>query len=137
MMEVQYKRPDGSFVATVKGLPYHVMADDALFGEAQKAGVNAPLEPVPPQPTVADALATERAGMVVSRFQAKAALMAAGHLPAVETVIAAADAITKLAWVEAMEMRRTSPMIAGLVGAVGLSDTDLDDLFRAAALIEA
>ena len=90
-----------------------------------------------PLPTPAEALATERAGMIVSRFQAKAALMAAGHLPAVETVIAAADAITQLAWAEAVEMRRTSPMIAGLAGAVGLSDTDLDDLFRAAALIEA
>jgi hypothetical protein len=89
----------------------------------------------PPDP--AEVLATERAGMVVSRFQAKAALMQAGHLPAVETVIAAADAITQLAWAEAVEMRRTSPMIAGLAGAIGLTDADLDDLFRAAALIEA
>jgi len=91
----------------------------------------------PPAPTVAELLAAERAGMVVSRFQAKAALMAAGHLPAVEAAISAADAITNLAWVEAVEMRRTSPMIAGLAGAIGLTDTDLDDLFRAAALIEA
>ena len=137
MIEIQFKRPDGSFVATINGNPYHVIPGDTYWDEASVAGASAPMEPVPPQPTAAEKLATERAGMVVSRFQAKAALMAAGHLPAVEAVIAAADAITKLAWAEAVEMRRTSPMIAGLAGAVGLSDTDLDNLFRAAALIEA
>ena len=137
IMDIVYKRADGSFVATVNDLPYHITSSDPLFAAAQAAGTGAPMEPVPPQPTAAEELATERAGMVVSRFQAKAALMAAGHLPAVETVIAAADAITQLAWAEAVEMRRTSPMIAGLAGAIGLTDTDLDDLFRAAVLIEA
>lgn len=90
--------------------------------------------------TVADpaaTLETERAGMVVSRFQAKAALSAAGLLTAAETAVSGADAMTQLAWAEAIEFRRNSPAILALSGALGLSDTDLDGLFRAAALIEA
>ena len=79
----------------------------------------------------------ERAGMVVSRFQAKAALSAAGLLEAAETAVSGADAMTQLAWAEAIEFRRNSPAILALSGALGLSDTDLDGLFRAAALIEA
>jgi len=132
-------KTDGGYTITIDGQDMSVPNDpgNRHFQMVQDAIAGGATVIVPTVPTDADLLATERAGMVVSRFQAKAALMAAGHLPAVETVIAAADAITKLAWAEAVEMRRTSPMIAGLAGAVGLSDTDLDDLFRAAALIEA
>lgn len=89
----------------------------------------------PPDP--ADILAAERAGMVVSRFQAKAALMGAGLLTPVEAAIAQSDALTQLAWAEAVELRRTSPMIAAVAQAIGLSDTDVDDLFRAAMLVKA
>lgn len=37
MMKLLYKRPDGSFVAEVNGLPYHVEAGSALFEDAEKA----------------------------------------------------------------------------------------------------
>ncbi|WP_420023772.1 hypothetical protein ACN9JG_06330 [Cereibacter azotoformans] len=90
-----------------------------------------------PTPTVAEALAAERARMVVSRFQAKAALHAAGRLEDVERAVAQADPITRIAWSDAGEFRRLSPTIAALAAAVGMTDEEVDNLFRAAAAITA
>lgn len=84
-----------------------------------------------------EALALERAQMVVSRFQARAALMQAGLLDAVEQAVAQADALTRMAWAEAVELRRTSPAIAAIAAAVGLTEAQLDALFRTAMAIEA
>lgn len=55
-MELHYRRPDGSFVATVGGLPYHIVEGDPLFEAAQANGSDLPLEPVPetPPPTLDD-----------------------------------------------------------------------------------
>ena len=85
----------------------------------------------------AQALQTERAGMVCSRFQAKAALLSAGLLDAVEAAMDQADPVAQLAWREAVEFRRNSPTIAALLVALDLTDEQLDDLFRAAMQIEA
>ncbi len=82
-------------------------------------------------------LAATRAAMVVTRFQAKAALAAAGLLPSVEAAVAAGSEFVQIAWADALEFRRTSPTILALAGALGLSDAQVDDLFAAAALIEA
>ena len=84
-----------------------------------------------------DPLIAERAGMTVSRFQAMAALMDAGLLSQVNTALADAGPLSQLAWAEATEFRRNSPTIAGLSAGLGLTDTQVDDLFRAAALITA
>lgn len=84
-----------------------------------------------------EALEIERSNMVCSRFQAKAALSAASLLTAVEAAVAAADATTQLAWAEAIEFRRNSPTIAALAAVLGMTDTEVDDLFRAAMAIEA
>ncbi|NBT32930.1 MAG: hypothetical protein EBT13_13795 [Rhodobacteraceae bacterium] len=81
--------------------------------------------------------AASRARMTVSRFQAKAALMQAGLLPQIETLMASADPIAQLAWAEAVEFRRDSPTIAALAASAGLSETQIDDLFRAAMSISA
>lgn len=78
-----------------------------------------------------------RAEMVVSRFQAKAALAGAGLLTAAETAVADADATAQLAWSEAVEFQRNSPTIAALAGLVGLDDDALDALFIAANQIKA
>jgi hypothetical protein len=74
---------------------------------------------------------------VVSRFQARAALHIDGHLAAVEALVAQADPITRLAWADAQEFRRSSPAIAGIAQALGWSEAYLDDLFSRAAVIEA
>ena len=85
----------------------------------------------------AEALAAERAGMVCTRFQAKAALHLAGLLPSVEAAIAEADPLTQLAWAEAVEYSRHSPAILALAGVLELTDEQVDDLFRTAMQIEA
>ena len=91
----------------------------------------------PPEPTPEELLSAERSTMIVSKFQAKAALMQADLLDATQAAIADADALTKLAWADAQEFRRNSPMIATLAAALDLTDEQVDDLFRSAAEIEA
>jgi len=60
MMKLLFKRPDGSFVAEINGLPYHVEAGSALLEDAQKAakklGGALQYEPMPEAPplTVSD-----------------------------------------------------------------------------------
>lgn len=48
-MKVIYKRPDGTFLAHLNGMPYHVIRGDPLFEEAALAGADAPFEPQPQQ----------------------------------------------------------------------------------------
>lgn len=74
---------------------------------------------------------------VISRFQARAALMDAGLLADVELSLSHADPLTQLAWAEAIEWRRDSPTIAAIGAAIGLKETDIDNLFIAAAEIRA
>ena len=74
----------------------------------------------------------------VSRFQARAALHIAGLLDDVEAAVAAApDPLVRIAWADAQSFERSSPTIATLAAAIGLSDTQVDDLFIAAAKIRA
>lgn len=73
----------------------------------------------------------------VTRFQALAAMHNAGLLAAVETAVAVADPFTQIAWNNATGFLRASPTIAALQAAVGLSEAQVDDLFRAAAQITA
>jgi hypothetical protein len=89
------------------------------------------------QPDAAADLARWRATAEVSRFQAKAALAAAGKLEAANAIVAAASDMAKLAWAEALVFRRDSPTIAALAPLLGLDDIALDNLFRAAAEIKA
>lgn len=58
-MELQYRRPDGSFVAIVNGHGYHVIEDDPMFAEAAALaadmGEALPFEPAPePAPATLD-----------------------------------------------------------------------------------
>lgn len=79
----------------------------------------------------------QRESMVVSRMQARLALHNADLLATVEGAVALADPTVQIAWENATEFRRNSPTIAALQVAVNLSDTQVDDLFRAAVLITA
>lgn len=74
---------------------------------------------------------------VVSRFQARAALLQAGILELAETYISNATPLEKLAWNDAQEFRRTSPTVKAIAVSLGLSDDDLDNLFIEAEKIEA
>lgn len=75
----------------------------------------------------------------VTRFQARAALHLAGLLEQVEAMIAdpATPVLAKLAWQDAQEFKRTSPTIAAMSAALGLTEQQLDDLFTTAAGIDA
>lgn len=75
----------------------------------------------------------------VTRFQALAALHLAGHLPAVEAIMAApeTDMMAKLAWANALSFERSSPLLASLAAVLGMTDADLDALFTAASGIAA
>ena len=79
---------------------------------------------------------------VVSRFQAKAALLQMGLLDQVENLMAGMDAMTRLAWTEAVEFRRSSPLLNSLApyltwpDETALTEPDLDDLFNLAQTIE-
>lgn len=88
-------------------------------------------------PTAAELLEQERARMLVSKFQAKAALLQSGLLDSTREAIENADAMTQLAWSDAQEFRRSSPMISTLAVALGLTEIQVDDLFKVAATIEA
>lgn len=76
---------------------------------------------------------------VVSRFQARAALLQAGMLETVTALMTAdtTDPLARLAWSEALEFRRDSPTIATMAAALGLTDAQLDALFVTAAGISA
>ncbi len=86
---------------------------------------------------IASALAQWRATAIVTRFQARAALLHAGLLTSVEAAVSGADAFTQLAWSEALNFERGSPTIAALASALGLTDEQIDGLFRTAATITA
>ena len=75
---------------------------------------------------------------VVSIFQGCAALQAGGYLDPVEAYMTGpASAVEKLAWRTITEIRRTSPLTAKLAVMLGLTETQVDDLFILAATIEA
>lgn len=85
----------------------------------------------------AERLTAERAAMKVSRLQARVAMRAAGILSAVEAaVLASGNADIQDAWATAVEFKRFSPTILALSAQLGLTDEQLDGLFRAAALVD-
>ena len=71
----------------------------------------------------------------VPQWQARRALHAAGLLASVETAVAAASQDIQITWEYAPNIVRNSPFIAALAPALGLTDAQIDDLFRAAAAI--
>ena len=75
----------------------------------------------------------------VTRFQARAALHLAGLLGSVEAMMALpeTDALAKLAWQDASEFQRNSPTVLAMASALGMSETQLDDLFVQASKITA
>ena len=83
-------------------------------------------DPAAPQPVPAK----------VSRMQAKQALLAAGLLATVDGAIASSgDAALQLYWAEASDFHRDHPALMAMTAALGMTPEQVDDLFRAAALI--
>jgi hypothetical protein len=89
--------------------------------------------PAPPEPT------GPAVPESVSRFQARVALYQAGYLQTIDTYMALADTpvLSKLAWQDAQEFRRKSPTVLALAQMLGLTETQLDDLFIFASKVKA
>lgn len=75
----------------------------------------------------------------VTRFQARVALVQAGHFDTIDTYIATLPKtdVKRLAWEDAAEWERASPTLNFLANMLGLTDTDVDDLFILASSISA
>lgn len=69
-------------------------------------------------------------------LQGKIELNNQGLLTNAEAAVAAADKNTQLAWANAIVWYRTSPLIETLGAQLGLTPTDLDNLFKAAQQIK-
>jgi phage terminase large subunit-like protein len=65
----------------------------------------------------------------------KLALLAAGKLEEADAVLASADRAAQIEWEYALTFERDNPLIAQVGGALGLSEEQIDDLFRAAAAL--
>jgi hypothetical protein len=91
---------------------------------------NTPEPYVPPPPPIPS---------TVTRFQALAVLAAGGYLDTVRTYINTLDQnnVQRLAWENAADWERTSPTLNALATMLGLTDTEVDELFVAAAKVSA
>lgn len=71
----------------------------------------------------------------VTTRQAKLALFAAGMLDAADAALAQAGKAAQIEWEYAVTFERSNPLIAQVGGALGLTEEQIDDLFRAAAAL--
>ena len=78
---------------------------------------------VPPPPVVPESL---------TRIEFKGALLQAGLLAQVETLIEGMDPLTQLKWREATEFPRADPLLDSLGAHLGLTPADIDAMFIAA-----
>lgn len=85
---------------------------------------------------VIDGELVEMVPQVVSRRQAKQALLRADLLDDVDAAIAtSANRAWQIDWADAQEFRRDWPALVAMQPALGLSDAQVDDLFRLAATL--
>lgn len=147
-MDLQYRRPDGSFVATINGHPYHVVEDHPLFeaaaAEAVELGDDLPFEPAPepfelPLGAISDRQFAQQLAVRGTITEAEALAWAArGDLPeAMETAIAALPEgdrfAARMLLSSATAYERAHPLVTVLGGLLGYDAAAIDDLWRAAA----
>lgn len=108
---------------------WHALLDGQAQGKAIVAGKGGKPELQDPQPT---APAVPRS---VTPRQARLALLAAGHLQAVQAAMDALPEAAKIEWEYATSVDRDSALVAQMGAALGLNDAALDALFTAAAAL--
>lgn len=74
---------------------------------------------------------------IIERLWAKLALHGTGQLQAIEAAVDAADANVQIYWRETTLYRRDSAILIEFAHALGMSDADLDNVFRYAAALKA
>lgn len=97
----------------------------AAGGVPEAMATTTPTEPADPIP------------LSVTRFQARAAIQLAGLLDDAEAAIAEAHPLSRIAWEHAHVYRRDSPTLISIGQQLGLSEADMDELFKTAASITA
>lgn len=97
----------------------------AAGGIPEAMAITTPPEPTDPIP------------LSVTRFQARAALQLAGLLDDAEAAISQAHPLSRIAWEHANVYRRDSPTVISIGQQLGLSEADMDELFKTAASITA
>ncbi len=88
-------------------------------------------------PTTIPPISTDPVPLSVTRFQARAALHLAGLLDDAEAAIAQAHPLSRIAWEHANVYQRDSPTVISISQQLGLSEAEIDDLFKTAASITA
>lgn len=89
----------------------------------------------PPEPTLEE-IAAARMATTVSPRQARLVLLQAGHLEAVEAMLALPEnRAAQITWEYALEIKRSDPLITAIGGALGLTEAEIDDLFHLAATL--
>lgn len=111
------------------------LVDASIGGVIGDQIINGALAPKPPGSSL-----PPPTPKIVTMRQARLALFDAGLLDAVEPMIAAiADEDHRLRaqieWASANDVERDNPFTAFLAAALGLSDAELDQLFRTAAYL--
>jgi hypothetical protein len=76
----------------------------------------------------------------VTRRQAREALLNVGLLDDVEMIIGSIEDATErkraeIYWLDSVAFERANPMLAQIASAVGLTEAEIDDLFRQAAAL--
>ena len=149
---IEFRRPDGTFVARLGGLPYHVVPEDPLWGWAVEAGADAPLEPGPAQRSDAELLAEWRQSVELTNIQfalvaVEEGLMAAaeaeawvarGEIPpiglmAIASMPEAARPSARIRFAGARVIARLDPFVSWLMAAAGRSEDEADAMWRRGA----
>jgi len=71
----------------------------------------------------------------VSPLQARKALRQAGMMSTITAALSAADEETREAWEYATEIRRDNVLLSAVAAGAGMTDEQIDDLFRLAATL--
>ena len=93
------------------------------------------VNPLPPAPAQPQPPAPPPVPLSITPLQARRALLAANLLDDVETLMESAPREARLAWEYAIEVRRDDVTLETMATALNLTSEQIDDLFRAGALL--
>lgn len=150
MLQLTYKREDGTFVAVVNAMPYHVIESDPLYAQAQviaaEMGDALPFEPSLPAPEPDPIKLTNRqlfAALALTDFITEAEALAAGRTGAVPAMVDAVFAslpeqdafLARLTWATMREVPRDHSLISAMIAANLATAEQVDAIFTLGASI--